>query len=167
MIVTIWRHGEAGLAVTDEVRELTGSGRDDVSYGCHQINEHCQSHDLPAPSRVLHSPLVRTTQTAEIIDAAFSPATMATVDALVPGGGIEEVESLVMAEFDGATPPDHLVLVSHQPLVTYLLDRWLGQRGLVPSLSPSGYACIEMDVPGEGCATLQFWSFPPVFEAGH
>jgi len=167
MIVTIWRHGEAGLAVTDEVRELTGSGRDDVSYGCHQINEHCQSRGLHTPSKILHSPYTRTLQTAEIIDAAFSHATMAPADALTPSGRVDSVESALASELDSELAPDHLVLVSHQPLVTYLLDRWLGRRGLVPPLSPSGFACVDMDVPSEGCATLRFWAFPPLFESGN
>ena len=167
MIVTIWRHGEAGLAVTDETRELTGSGRDDVSYGCHKINEHCQSRDLPVPSKILHSPYIRAVQTAEIIDAAFSHATMVPADGLTPSSPVDDVEACLTSELDTATGPDHLVLVSHQPLVTYLLDRWLGQRGLVPSLPPSGFVSIDMDVPGAGCATLKLWAFPPLFEAGN
>lgn len=167
MIVTIWRHGEAGLAITDEVRELTGSGTDDVSYGCHQINSHCQARGLPAPDRILHSPYIRTLQTAEIIDAAFSHATMDAFDELAPSSTTAKVESLLGPVFDATTEPAHLVLVSHQPLVTHLLDHWLGQRGLVPSLPPSGFACLQMDTPGAGCASLQFWAFPPEFEAGN
>ena len=32
MIVTIWRHGEAGRAISDRKRELTGRGTDDIGW---------------------------------------------------------------------------------------------------------------------------------------
>ena len=167
MIVTIWRHGEAGLAVTDEARELTANGADDVSYGSHQINRHCESRAIPVPEEILHSPLVRTFQTAEIIDAAFSHATMTESGDLAPGGSVDGVEKLVARAFADNSRLQHLVLVSHQPLVSYLVNHWLGERGRVPPLSPGGFASLEMEVPAAACAELIFWSLPPDYEAHH
>lgn len=165
MIVTIWRHGEAGLAVTDEVRELTAAGADDVSYGSHRINKHCELRDLATPDTILHSPLVRTLQTAEIIDAAFSHATLAESAELAPGGKLDQVDALVNQILQNPSNTGHLVLVSHQPLVTYLVNHWLGDRGRAPSLPPGGFVSLEMDVAGQGCASLKFWSLPPQYEA--
>ncbi len=165
MIVTIWRHGEAGLAVTDEARELTAGGADDVSYGSHRINNHCQDSGLATPGVILHSPLVRTLQTAEIIDAAFSHATMAESVELAPGGNLDGVDALVNGVLESEPNTRHLVLVSHQPLVTYLVNHWLGDGGAVPSLPPGGLVSVEMDVAGRDCARLKFWSLPPQYEA--
>ena len=72
MIVTIWRHGEAGEAFADRRRELTDSGRDDISFGCQQFHLACAGRNMPAPDLILHSPWVRTRQTAELIASAFA-----------------------------------------------------------------------------------------------
>ena len=86
MIVTIWRHGEAGSAVSDQQRELTDSGIDDVGFGCQQFQQICQQRGMPQPEHILHSSWVRTTQTAGIIASAFAHATLTTCQALLPGG---------------------------------------------------------------------------------
>lgn len=165
MIVTIWRHGEAASAATDRQRELTDGGRDDIAFGCHRFHDTCIERGLPHPDLILHSSWLRTSQTAEIIDSAFSHAKMRTLDALIPGSRVAEVDRAVDDILAMDQPPVHLVLVSHQPLVSRLVDHYLDTPGKVPPLSPGGFAVLELDVAGRGCAELLFWALPDAYEA--
>ncbi len=165
MIVTIWRHGEAGSAASDRQRPLTDSGTDDVAFGCHRCHDICTEHGLPAPGVVLHSSWLRTTQTADIIASAFTHATMAPSQALIPGSDPGLVERVLSGFTAGDAEPDHVVLVSHQPLVSRLVDHLLGDRGRVPALTPGGFATLRLEVPAAGCGELLFWALPPAYEA--
>ena len=128
MILTIWRHGEAEDGINDRLRQLTGGGRDDVSFGCSQFHAACSVRGIPQPQRILHSPWTRTVQTAEIIAAAFSPCTVAAEQALHPGSEVAAVDAAIGAH----TTQEHIVLVSHQPLVSAVVDHYLGGLGRVP-----------------------------------
>mgnify|MGYP001819884569 FL=1 len=165
MIVTIWRHGEAGSAPSDRQRALTDRGTDDVAFGCHRFHDICVERALPAPGRILHSSWARTTQTADILASAFTHALRAPCEALIPGSDVAHVDRDLSDVFTGEAPPEHLVLVSHQPLVTHLVDHLLGERGRVPSLSPGGLVALRLDAPAAGCAELLFWALPPSYEA--
>jgi phosphohistidine phosphatase len=168
MILTIWRHGEADGQRPDRNRELTDTGRDDVAFGCHRFSEVCQSRGVPNPHRVLYSPWVRTTQTAEIVTAAFTHADSQAEQRLEPGMNVADVDALLsqLVEFENAV--EHLVIVSHQPLVSNLVDYYLGGGGMtaVPGVSPGGLVCLSLDIPAPDCGTLLFWAFPPEYEAG-
>ena len=164
MILTIWRHGEAGSAATDRKRELTAGGRDDIGFGCHRFFEHCSSRALPHPDLILFSEWRRTTETADIIAGAFSHATLQSNSALIPGSSVAAVEAMLQSLFAAANCPGHVVLVSHQPLVSILVDHFLGDPGLVESLSPGGLACLQLDVVGAACASLEFSAQPPQYE---
>ena len=127
MIVTIWRHGQAGRAPSDRLRELTGTGTDDVGFGCRQFHDACHARELPSPELVLHSPWIRTTQTADIVASAFTHAGMRALETLQPGSSVGVVE-LALADLMAAQPDLlHAVLVSHQPLVSCLVDHLLGE----------------------------------------
>lgn len=166
MIVTIWRHGEAGNAIADRVRELTGNGADDVAFGCHQLHDACAVRDIPNPGLILHSGWVRTTQTAEIIASAFTHADRHRLTALQPGGTVSMADAALATLIDAREVTEHVVLVSHQPLVSYLVDHYLQDHGRVPSLSPGGLVTLELAVPARACGQLLFWALPPEYEAG-
>ncbi len=163
MIVTFWRHGEAGSAATDRQRQLTDRGTDDVAFGCHRFHDTCAERGLPHPDRILHSPWVRTTQTADIVASAFTHAGMQSFESLMPGMAVGDVDDALQAL--GGEAGQHLVLVTHQPLVSRLVDHYLGERGRVPSLSPGGYAVLELAAAASGCGSLLFWALPPEYEA--
>ena len=165
MILTIWRHGTAEEGVTDHFRELNSSGCDDVSFGCHQFQQACDLRNIAQVSTILHSPLVRAAQTAAIIATAFSFAKLQEEAILQPAGGLAEVEALIK-RFDEDISEQHLVLVSHQPLVSRIVDRYLGDSGRVPPLPPGGLASLSLDIAAPACATLLFWAFPPEYEVG-
>lgn len=161
MILTIFRHGEAGDASSDRLRVLTDTGEDDVSFGCHQYHNACKARGLPDPQRIMHSSWLRATQTADIIAAGFTHAQVMTADALQPDSRVAAVDSALES-----TTEEHVLLVSHQPLVSQLIDHYLGERGKVPPLLPGGLATLSLEVPAAGCGSLLFWAMPPEYEVG-
>lgn len=165
MIVTIFRHGEAGRAVTDRQRELTSQGEDDVGFGCTRFHEICHRRDIPHPQLIVHSPWVRTAQTADIIASAFSHAAQRPTPALQPGADLAAVDALLQQLAAAPNEPTHVVLVSHQPLVSELIDHYLGDYGRVPSLPPGGLATLKFELPEPSCGELLFWALPPQYEA--
>ena len=164
MIVTIWRHGSAEEGVNDRLRTLTSAGREDVGVGCRQFQHACKQGNIAPLTTILHSPWVRTTQTADIIANAFRAAQITPETALRPGSPLSAVDG-VLSALSANTAVAHAVLVSHQPLVSQLVDYWLGDAGRVPSLPPGGLVTLSFDVAVPACATLLFWSFPPAYEA--
>ena len=163
MILTVWRHGEAGSAATDRQRPLTDSGRDDIGYGCHQFHEHCEAKSLPAPGLVLYSEWQRTTETADIIASAFTHARCERSPALIPGSRVEQVDAALEQYLADRHCPEHVLLVSHQPLVSTLVDYYLGEAGRVAPLVPGGLATLRLDVPAAACASLLFSAQPPQY----
>ena len=159
MIVTIVRHGKAGKAAFDEARALTDKGTDDVSFGSHRLRELCVQRSLPLPNQIFHSSLRRTTQTAEIIEAAFT-ASIDAWDSLLPSGTLADVDRALTLMPEGSS---HCVLVGHQPMVSMLVDHYLSESGRVPSLSPGGLVSLELDAVVAGCGTLLFWALPPEY----
>jgi phosphohistidine phosphatase len=166
MILTIWRHGAAQDAAIDRERELTVTGRDDVGFGCHQFHHACQARHIAHPERILHSPWVRTTQTAEIVASAFTHATLAPEPALQPGSKVGAVDRALAAVAGKRGSDRHVLLVSHQPLVSQLVDHYLGGAGTVPPLPPGGLVTMSLELPAADCGELLFWAFPPEFEVG-
>ena len=164
MILTIWRHGEAGQAASDRQRELTDRGMDDIGFGCQQFHTACMARALPHPQLILHSPWVRTSQTAQLVASAFSHAQLRAHAALQPGAGMPGVDALLEEE-QRDRHCEHLLLVSHQPMVSRLVERYLGERGQVPSLSPGGLATLALEAVSPGGAKLLFWALPPEYEA--
>lgn len=165
MIVTIWRHGEAGRAATDRQRELTGPGRDDINFGARQFQKTLALRAIEPPSRILYSPWTRTSQTAEIIASAFSEASRLEQAALRPDTTVAAVEHCVDNLHRGTDAPGHVILVSHQPLVSQLVEYYLGVSANVPPLSPGALVTLTLDVSARDCGELIFWAAPPGYEA--
>ena len=165
MILTIWRHGTAEYASNDRLRELTTGGREDLGFGSTRFRQAASLRNIPPVTTVLHSPWVRTTQTAQIIAIALHTPEVVSEAALRPGGALAGVDTLVSSYIESDSQ-QHIVLVSHQPMVSNLVDRYLGDAGLVPPLPPGGLASMSLDVVAPGCARLLFWAFPPEYEVG-
>jgi phosphohistidine phosphatase len=163
MLLTIWRHGEAGRAPTDRLRELTDKGFDDIGFGCRQFHAALAVRGLPPPDRIFFSPWVRTLETAEIIASAFTHARSSEMAALRPGGTLRAAEAALEAASTGL---DHVLLVSHQPLVSRLVEHFLGVDNAVPVLSPGGFATLSLEVIAAACGELRFWAVAPEYEVG-
>jgi phosphohistidine phosphatase len=166
VILTIWRHGTAADGANDRLRELTDAGRDDVGFGSQRFHEACIAYKIPHPQAILHSPLLRTTQTAEIIAAAFTHARVRAVQALQPGNKPFTVDEELSRFVDYRLPQQHIVVVCHQPLVSHLVEYYLEGSGSVPFLIPGGLVSLSLDALGSACGSLLFWALPPAFEAG-
>lgn len=163
MYLTIWRHGQAGSASSDRLRELTQAGRDALQTGCQHFKDLCEQLQLGVPDRVLYSEWLRTTQTAELIAGSLGGLPRAPCDALLPGRS----PAMVNADLEENWPEGsarHLLLVSHQPLVSALVDFYLDDAGRVAPMLPGAMTTLEMDVFARGCATLKFSAQPPLFK---
>lgn len=158
MLVTIWRHGEAAPGRPDRERRLTDRGHADLRRGAPAFGPALERRGLPLPDALSTSRWVRTAQTAAYLADALG-LSAEEEEALIPGADPAAVEAC-LARLPAAA---HRVLVSHQPLVSELIDRWLGEPGLVPSLAPGAYAVLEAEVFAPGCASLCFWAAPPAY----
>ncbi len=163
MIVTIWRHGQAGNAVRDRDRELTESGLDDVGFGCSQFLQLCEQRGIPVPDLILYSRWLRTSQTADIIGSRLPHAGCEACEALIPGQRSPLVDSELQRRAQGGTV-QHVVLVSHQPLVSSLIDHYLDDPGRVAPLVPGAFASLQLEIAATGCGRLLFSAQPPEFE---
>ncbi len=166
MIVSILRHGQAGSAPIDSQRTLTSKGRQDIALATRKFCETLGKRNLPTPSQILYSEWLRTTQTAQIVSSELPKASMEPVPSLVPGATLSDVDETLCSVLAQDKFVDHVMLVSHQPLVSELADYYLGYPNTVPGLSPGALFSIEMEVPAEDCASLLFWAVPPNYEEG-
>lgn len=146
MLVTVWRHGEAGAAPRDEDRALTERGQQSLALAVMNFQQWRDAQKLAPVSQIRFSPLVRTRQTAELLGKALSvdPETCA---ALAPGTDLFKPERF-LPEGDG-----HTILVTHQPFVSQVIWHWLDDDRLEPIL-PGGWATLELLAPSRGGASL-------------
>ncbi len=147
MYVTLWRHGEAGAASRDADRALTERGRAALVAALPRYKRELSRLGVEPPNVCLHSPLVRTTQTAELLATDLAiPAQV--LSALAPGAQVAESQALI----EGYEA--HVILVTHQPFVSDLLGYWLDSDSL-DFLEPGGWATLELLVPSRGGAKLE------------
>lgn len=152
MNIVIMRHGEAVLeANSDEERNLTAFGRKQSVQMAQWL-----AARLPRLDRVLVSPYVRAQQTWQTI-RDFLPATteVETLDDLVPHGHADRVADYLRAlELQGGN--DNVLLVSHLPLVGYVIADLCPQEG-APLFVTSGMAGLTLN---HGAATLDWQESP-------
>lgn len=161
MLLSIWRHGEAVPGTPDRSRALTEQGALDIEVGARAFVARLQHAGLPLPSLVLFSRWLRTTQTAQELCRALPGVASGTLEALIPDSDVAGVDDALV---DYADKEAHIVLVSHQPLVSALIDRCLGTQGEVPALVPGACAVLDTPLVAPGCATLLWWSAPPDYQ---
>ena len=98
-------------------------------------------------SLLLHSPLRRTVETADLLSELLRPGSQAVDASLAPGAYPE-----AFSESDYAAH-DHIVMVSHQPFVSQAIALWSDDVTLAP-LAPGGYSTLEVTCLSRGGATL-------------
>lgn len=146
MLLTIWRHGEAGTAPRDAERELTERGRSEVAAAAEAFMGWLTRSGRPAVEQMLHSPLTRTSQTAAILHGILRPVSCVADEALAPGADPAHQRWQVI----DAT---HLLWISHEPFVSRAIAVWSDDENL-PPLAPSGYATLEVLSLERGGATV-------------
>jgi phosphohistidine phosphatase len=121
MKILLMRHGEAvdqAAGMSDGDRWLTAKGRRVSREVAAEVVAHTR------PAAVWTSPLVRATQTAEIlVHAAGLEGDVSVVREIATG----EVDALVkrLREYEGEAP---LALVGHEPTLSTLVMTLLGER---------------------------------------
>lgn len=171
MKLFILRHGDAEVyASSDDKRQLTIQGQQNVTETARKYTK-----ELSAVSNILVSPYVRAQQTADIVLSNLSlehstqeratqthDFSVSTVDFLTPN---IQPQTVINALFtmQRQVPDQNILLVSHQPLVGYLIELFCQRKpnfmGGYP-MSPASMACLQMDVIAAGCAELVFLHNP-------
>lgn len=146
MLLTIWRHGEAGPAPRDTERELTERGRSDVAATAEAFTHWLAQAGHPMVEQVHHSPLKRTSQTAAILHDRLRPASCVADELLAPGADPADNRWQII-------DTTHVVWVSHEPFVSRAIAVWSDDETR-PPLAPSGYATLEVLSLERGGATV-------------
>lgn len=116
MKVILMRHGEAHSGSPDEKRELTDRGQADIERMALFIKQ----TGWPI-QEICHSPLVRTTQTAQILSQTLNSKTTPETR-LQPASGISDILDL-LSDF---LPNDSIIWVLHMPDVAQIVADLLG-----------------------------------------
>ena len=147
MLLTLWRHGEAGSAAADEARALTPRGREEVAAMAQGYVAWAGESALGPVSLLLHSPYRRTVETAALLGEVLDPGSLKVDPSLAPGAYPEG-----FSENDYAGH-EHIVMVSHQPFVSQAIALWTDDVMLAP-LAPGGWSMLEITCLARGGATL-------------
>ncbi|MCS4503719.1 histidine phosphatase family protein [Arhodomonas aquaeolei] len=145
------RDEAARLGVTDERRALTERGirrMREVAAGLARVAD--------PPARILHSPLRRAVETAELLAVVFPKARLVETPALAPGAGEAAVYEMLAQGEDG------VAIVGHEPDLGEWLGSALGGRtGPAIPLKKAGSALVRFPgVPTPGRGELR-WLLPP------
>ena len=147
MLLTVWRHAEAAYSHPDSQRQLTEWGVQHIQATVGVYRSLCQQRGLSMPILCTHSPYVRTRQTASLIASALNLSDVFSQELLAPGQ-TDYVSGDYLSEESG-----HQLVVGHQPYLSQLIDVWCDTSAHT-SLSPSGFAIIELTAPCRGGGEL-------------
>ena len=137
MKIYIMRHGQAGMnAKTDEQRPLTEQGIEESIHMAQWLAPQLAgSLDL-----VIHSNYLRARQTWQVIAPELpEPSEVEESGEVTPYGDPALIASYLAAL---ATQHESILMVSHLPLVGYLVQSLYPAAG-APMFATSGMACIE------------------------
>ncbi|MDP2308998.1 MAG: histidine phosphatase family protein [Pseudomonadota bacterium] len=133
MRISLLRHGIAeDNAATDFDRELTPEGWLQLERVLDTLVGGGWS-----PGTILHSPLIRTTQTAASVHARFPHIPCIALDALALGS----IDPILMAASRHPNP----LLVGHEPTMGNLCGRLLGAPTGAIRFERAGFAYLEVD----------------------
>ncbi|MEM7365750.1 MAG: histidine phosphatase family protein [Pseudomonadota bacterium] len=142
----IMRHGEAGPAVRDAERPLTLAGRDVVIANAQRLLT-----TGVQPFAIVHSPLLRARETAELVRDTAYPEVQCMVDnALLPSGSPQGILDLLVGMDVGIaseTTERDILLVGHQPLIGHLAADLAGRLVSVQPGTILGMSLMEPDPP--------------------
>jgi phosphohistidine phosphatase SixA len=147
VLLTLWRHGEAGSAATDELRALTPRGHEQVVAMAQHYAAWAGESGLGPVSLLLHSPYQRTVETAALLGELLRPGSQKVDPSLAPGA---YPEAFSENDYPGQ---EHIIMVSHQPFVSQAIAVWVDTVALAP-LAPGGYSTLEVTCLARGGATL-------------
>lgn len=148
------RHGAAQYtAVNDRERRLTLEGRSQVQHVCEQQLESLVSVDLLA-----HSPFLRAVETAGIVRSFLGDQVNALQNNnLVPNAS---VDTLIEYLYELSNEYQHVLLVSHQPLVGSLLHSLTGAQYGRYHFGTASLANLTCDPLARDCCELNWLIHP-------
>ncbi len=139
MNLLIMRHGEAepfGGRYQDETRPLTDFGREAVKISA-------QSVAKSAPELLLVSPLLRTQQTADLVEASLDkPSERRSCSWILSESSVAQAVR-ELAQLDS----ECILLVSHMPFVSLLVEYLTGEQ---VGFRPADVMGVSMDYVGGG-----------------
>lgn len=147
VLLTLWRHGEAGEAFSDVARELTERGCVEVSAMASDFRAWLDTTGLPVATTLYCSPLIRAQQTAALLAQQGYAERPAICAGLVPGA---IPEGFADSAFDDCA---HVVAVTHQPFLSRAIAFWSDDATLAP-LAPAGYTTLQMTCFERGGAAV-------------
>lgn len=152
MLIWILRHGKAETFVNNDAnRALTDEGRAQVASVLTRQSAQIDTHNL----NIWVSPYRRAQQTAAIaVDLLGCPITCETELLLPEARPRQLLEALYRAD------SDNILLVSHQPLVSSLLDCLCGARGEEHYMQTASLAAVECEVPAAEMGQLRWLVHP-------
>lgn len=156
MRIFIMRHGEAQpLVRSDRDRQLTDYGYNQAAASAQWLK---QNYFANTPvDYVLVSPFQRTRQTFACLNEQLEVKQHEYSEDIVPSGQAKLVHDyLDYLLTDRASCCNGIVLVSHMPLVSYLVDELCGQHRSI-LFSTAAIAVLEYDVDkGRGSLLEQY-----------
>ncbi|MFC0180330.1 phosphohistidine phosphatase SixA [Thorsellia kenyensis] len=155
MNIIVMRHGEAiNQAPTDSSRPLSPYGEEQSS----QVGAWLAQEDL-CPTHVWVSPYLRTIQTWEKVQQAMESRIEATIlETITPNGSAQRVVQSIYEFIDSLykhTPPlsldeVNLMIISHLPLVGYLVEELCPNEHSPIMFQPANIAGIRLNNEGQG-----------------
>ncbi|MEH6542873.1 MAG: phosphohistidine phosphatase SixA [Porticoccaceae bacterium] len=155
MKLYLLRHGDAAAnAPSDAERPLTRRGEGEVL----EIAQRCTDR-LKQVAQVVSSPYLRARQTAAILTRTLSDVSGYQGELLInplitPAGQLDEVGAFV-----GALESEEVLLVTHQPLVGYLLN-YLTDSDAHGGMTTANLAALELSAFTRGGAKLLWLERP-------
>ena len=167
MKILIMRHGEAEslsrAGGIDAERNLTDFGRRQA-----QQAGRCIEQSGFVPDAVWVSPYRRAQQTATGFLESFAGIASETLTALVPDAAPAQLLDSLAQRSPVDSGIDNLMLVSHQPLVSFLVAGLSGlQPYAVPGMNPASMVMLECDQPLPGCCNILWQRHSPEFTVSH
>lgn len=147
------RDAFAGTGQPDSLRPLTDEGRKKmrgVARGLKRV--------IPKLDVLATSPLVRASQTAEILAQAYGGMDIRPADELSPERRPDELLGFLRGQLPGAT----VAVVGHEPHLGFLAG-WLltGRNDSFVELKKGGALLLEFDDPPSGGNAVLAWALPP------
>ena len=146
MQILIMRHGQAeATANSDAERALTEYGINEAAI----MGKWLASKSI-TPSKIWVSPYLRAQQTYQTLAEYLPLSTQALTELVItqsmitPSGSAPQVRDLIDGELM-STSTETLLIVSHMPLVSYLVSEFTQQQ-FAPIFQTAGIAEIEYDV---------------------
>ncbi|MCC5880939.1 MAG: phosphohistidine phosphatase SixA [Idiomarina sp.] len=170
MKLFIMRHGEAAPQqasallggasyATDEARELTSLGREEVVASAQWLKAHYPKLDL-----AISSPLVRAEQTMDLVAKEIPIESREISAEVTPSSDPESFASALLARLQ-VEPAETVLVVSHMPFVCYLVS-YLDHKVQAPLFPTAGIAVLEIE-PLAMAGDLQSMTAPPEPTHGH